>query len=126
MSTETPAPTTKRQLPAFVPGDQVRVWIKILGRDRVRLTPFEGTVIRRRGARGMETFSVRRVTHGEGVERTFSVNAPVIERLEVLQRSRVSRARLYYLRTKIGKTRLGVNRADQPADAPSAPSSSAS
>ncbi|MBI3324171.1 MAG: 50S ribosomal protein L19 [Candidatus Omnitrophica bacterium] len=101
----------KAKLPEFGPGDQVRIWTRIMERDRVRLTPFEGLVIRRRGSGISESLTVRRVTHGEGVERIFPLHAPVLERIEVLRRGRVRRARLYYLRTKIGKTRIAA--ADQ-------------
>jgi len=96
----------KASVPAFGPGDQVRVWCRIVERERVRQVPFEGIVLRRRGAGIAETFTVRRVTHGEGVERVFPVHAPVVEKIDVLRRAKVHRARLYFLRTKIGKTRL--------------------
>ena len=97
---------TKKELPDFGPGDQVRVWYRIMEQNRVRQAPFEGLVIRRRGRGFSETFTVRRVTHGEGVERVFPVHAPVLERVEVLRRGKVHRARLYYVRTKVGKTRI--------------------
>ena len=90
----------------FGPGDQVRVWYKIQEKDRVRVAPFEGLVIRRKGAGISETFTVRRMTHGEGVERGFPLHTPLLDRVEVLRRGRVKRARLYYLRTKVGKTRI--------------------
>jgi len=109
--TEVTSAQRKAKLPEFGPGDQIRVWTRIMERDRVRLAPFEGLVIRRRGAGVSESFTVRRVTHGEGVERIFPVHAQSIERIEVLRRGRVRRARLYYLRTKIGKTKIAA--ADQ-------------
>lgn len=96
----------KSDIPDFGAGDQVRVWCKIIEQDRVRLSPFEGVVIRRRGSGLTETFTVRRVTFGEGVERVFPAHAPVIDRIEVLRTGKVRRARLYFLRTKIGKTRI--------------------
>ncbi len=96
----------KDKVPAFGPGDQIRVWYRIMERDRVRQAPFEGIVLRRRGAGVSETFTVRRVTHGEGVERIFPIHAPVLERIEVLRRAKVRRARLYFLRTKVGKIRI--------------------
>ena len=97
----------KKQLPEFRAGDQVKVWYRILERDRTRLAPFEGMVIRRRGSGVSETFTVRRVTYGEGVERVFPLHAPVVERIEVRRRAkRVRRDRLYFLRTKVGKTRI--------------------
>lgn len=98
----------KKGVPEFGPGDQVRVWCRIIERDRVRLAPFEGLVIRRRGSGISESFTVRRITHGEGVERIFPIHAPVLDRIEVLRRGRVRRARLYYLRTKIGKIRIAA------------------
>ena len=109
----------RSQLPSFGPGDQVRVWCKIIERDRTRLAPFEGIVVRRRGAGISETFIVRRVTHGEGVERVFPVHAPTLERVELLQRARPKRSRLYYLRSKIGKTRIATI---QPGSSPKAAS----
>jgi len=99
-------PQEKANIPECGPGDQVKVWYRIVERDRVRLAPFEGMVIRRRGSGFSETITVRRMTHGEGVERIFPLQAPVLDRIEVIRRSKVRRARLYFLRTKIGKTRL--------------------
>lgn len=96
----------KGDVPEFGPGDQVRVWCRIIEQDRVRLSPFEGVVVRRRGSGLSETFTVRRITYGEGVERVFPVHAPVLGRIEVLRRGKVRRARLYYLRRKVGKTRI--------------------
>ena len=96
------------RLPEFGPGDSVRVWSRIQERDKVRLTPFEGIVMRRKGSGILESFTVRRVTFGEGVERIFPAQAPVVERVEVLSRTRAKRARLYYLRTRIGKTRFAA------------------
>jgi large subunit ribosomal protein L19 len=98
----------KTKRPVFGPGDQVRGWYKIQEKDRVRLAPFEGLVIRRKGAGISETFTVRRLTYGEGVERVFPLHTPVLDRIEVLRRGNVKRARLYYLRTKIGKTRISA------------------
>lgn len=94
------------QTPEFGPGDQVRVWYRIKERDRVRLAPFEGLVIRRRGSGISETFTVRRVTYGEGVERVFPLHTPTLDHVDVLRRGRVHRARLYFLRTKIGRTKI--------------------
>ena len=96
----------KSGLPEFRAGDQVRVWCRIMEKDHARQVPFEGIVIRRRGSGISETFTVRRVTYGEGVERIFPVHAPVIERIDVLRRGEVRRSRLYFLRTKVGKTRI--------------------
>ncbi len=103
----------------FGPGDQVRVWYKIQEKDRVRVAQFEGLVIRRKGSGISETFTVRRTTYGEGGERVFPLHAPVVDHVEVLRRGNVKRARLYYLRTKVGKTRINA------ATDQSAPESSA-
>ncbi len=103
----------------FRTGDQVRVWFKILEQGKERLGQFEGIVIRCRGSGPSRTFTVRRLTHGEGVERVFPLDAKTIARIEVLQRGRVKRGRLYYLRTVIGKTRIAA-RDTTAAPAPSA------
>ena len=102
-------------IPAFGPGDQVRVWCRIIERDRVRLTPFEGIVVRRRGAGMSETFIVRRITHGEGVERVFPIHAPIIDKIELLQQGKPRRARLYFLRTRVGKVRIATVQTTGPA-----------
>ena len=104
------------RLPAFGPGDTVRVWSRIQERDKVRLTPFEGLVMRRKGSGITESFTVRRVTFGEGVERVFPAQAPVVERVEVLSRTRPGRARLYYLRDRIGKTRFAAEQSSGTAN----------
>ena len=93
-------------LPPFGPGDEVRVWYRILEQGKERFGQFEGTVIRFRGSGVERSFTVRRVTYGEGVERVFPADAKVISRLEVLRQGKVKRGRLYYLRTVIGKTRI--------------------
>ncbi|HAJ56960.1 MAG TPA: 50S ribosomal protein L19 [Candidatus Omnitrophica bacterium] len=93
----------KRELPLFGVGDTVKVLVKIPEGDKVRMHPFEGTVIEKRGEGISMTFTVRKVTYGEGVERTFPLHAPTIESIEILKRGKVKRARLYYLRDKVGK-----------------------
>lgn len=98
--------TSPSPAPAVRPGDEVRVWYRILEQGKERLGQFEGIVIRARGAGPSKTFTVRRVTHGEGVERCFPVDAKVISRIEVMRQGKVRRARLYFLRTKVGKTRI--------------------
>ena len=103
---------------AFAPGDEVRVWHRILEQGKERLGQFEGTVIRVRGTGPSKTFTVRRITHGEGVERVFPVDSKTIARIEVLRQGKVRRARLYFLRTVVGKTR--VESAGEP-DATAAP-----
>ena len=93
---------------AFTPGDEIRVWYRILEQGKERLGQFEGIVIRCRGAGPSTTFTVRRVTYGEGVERVFPMDAKVISRIEVLRKGRVKRSRLYFLRKAIGKTRIAA------------------
>lgn len=100
---KTPVPA-----PAFGPGDQVRVWYRILEQGKERLGQFEGIVIRLRGAGIAKTFTVRRVTYGEGVERVFPLDSKMISKIEVLRRGKVKRSKLYYLRTAIGKTRIAA------------------
>lgn len=93
----------KKDIVKFRPGDTVRVHVKVIEGGRERIQVFEGVVIRRRGGGLSETFTVRRVSYGVGVERTFPLHTPKIERIEVLRRGRVRRARLYYLRELRGK-----------------------
>ncbi|HBG22264.1 MAG TPA: 50S ribosomal protein L19 [Peptococcaceae bacterium] len=93
----------KKDIPNFRSGDTVRVHVKVVEGGRERTQLFEGTVIRRRGSGLNETFTVRRVTHGVGVERTFPVHSPRLAKIEVMRKGRVRRARLYYLRQRVGK-----------------------
>ena len=96
------AKTLRTDLPAFVPGDSVRVHVKIKEGDKERLQAFEGVVIAR--TRGPQaSFTVRKISFGHGVERIFPVNSKVIDRIELLRSSKVRRAKLYYLRTLRGK-----------------------
>jgi len=96
------------RLAAIRPGDDVRVWFKILEQGKERLGQFEGLVIRAHGRESSKTFTVRRVTHGEGVERVFPFDAKTVARIEVLRQGRVKRSRLYFLRTVVGKTRIAA------------------
>lgn len=93
----------RKDIPKFNVGDQVKVYVKTLEADKVRIHPFEGTVIRKRGQGMSASFTVRKVSFGEGIERVFPVHAPSIEKVEVLKKGKVRRAKLYYLRGKIGK-----------------------
>lgn len=93
----------KKDLPSFRPGDTVKVNYKVIEGNRERIQAFEGVVIRRRGGGLSETFTVRRVSYGVGVERTFPLHAPKIDSIEVVRRGKVRRARLYYLRALRGK-----------------------
>ena len=100
--------SSARSLPAFNTGDRIRVWYRILEQGKERLGQFEGDVIRARGSGPSRTFTVRRVTYGEGVERIFPFDSKTIARVEVLQQGKVKRSRLYYLRRVIGKTRIAA------------------
>jgi len=93
----------KENIPDFSPGDTVKVHVKVVEGTRERIQVFEGVVIRRRGGGLGETFTVRRVSYGVGVERIFPLHSPRVERVEVIRRGRVRRAKLYYLRDKVGK-----------------------
>lgn len=93
----------KKDIVKFGPGDTIRVHVKVVEGGRERIQVFEGVVIRRRGGGLGETFTVRRVSYGVGVERTFPLHTPKIDRIEVMRRGRVRRARLYYLRGLRGK-----------------------
>jgi len=93
----------KKDRQGFQPGDQVRVHVKVIEGEKERLQVFEGTVIRRRGEGARASFSVRRISYGVGVERTFPVHSPRIDRVEIVRRGRVRRSKLYYLRELAGK-----------------------
>ena len=93
----------RNDIPEFRPGDTVRVYVKVKEGDKERIQAFEGVVIRKRGGGTDATFTVRKVSYGIGIERTFPMHAPVIEKVEVLKRGIVRRARLYYLRERKGK-----------------------
>src|SRR5512145_313026 len=87
----------------FQAGDQVRVHVKVIEGEKERLQMFEGTVIRRRGEGARASFTVRRISYGVGVERTFPVHSPRIDRVDVVRHARVRRSKLYYLRALAGK-----------------------
>jgi large subunit ribosomal protein L19 len=93
----------RQGLPSFAPGDRVRVHFQVVEGNRRRTQVFEGIVLRRQGSGARETFTVRKQSFGVGVERTFPLHSPKIERLEVAARGAVRRAKLYYLRGRIGK-----------------------
>jgi large subunit ribosomal protein L19 len=93
----------KKGLPSFEPGDRVRVHFQVIEGSRKRTQVFEGVVLRRQGSGARETFTVRKQSFGVGVERTFPLHSPKIEKLEVAARGDVRRAKLYYLRGRIGK-----------------------
>ena len=89
--------------PQFNVGDTLRVWVKVVEGTRERLQAFEGTVIAKRNGGVRETFTVRRVSYGIGVERTFPLNSPRVDKIEVIRHGKVRRAKLYYLRERQGK-----------------------
>ncbi|RXK18968.1 50S ribosomal protein L19 [Macrococcus sp. DPC7161] len=93
----------RTDIPAFRPGDTLKVHVRIVEGTRERIQVFEGVVIKRRGGGISETFTVRKISYGVGVERTFPVHTPKIEKIEVLRRGKVRRAKLYYLRSLRGK-----------------------
>lgn len=95
---------TKKEITLFNVGDTIRVWVKIPEQDdKVRLHPFEGVVIAKKNKGLRQTFTVRRVSYGEGIERVFPLYSPSLERIEVIHSGKVKRAKLYYLRGKVGK-----------------------
>ena len=93
----------RQDVPDFRIGDTVRVFVKVVEGSRERLQAFEGAVIARRNGGVRETFTVRRVSYGIGVERTFPVHSPRVDRVEIIRRGKVRRAKLYYLRERSGK-----------------------
>lgn len=93
----------KRQLPAFQPGDTVRVMVRVTEGTRTRVQAYEGICIARSGGGLNETFTVRKISYGEGVERVFPVYSPLVEGVELVRRGKVRRAKLYYLRGLRGK-----------------------
>lgn len=93
----------RQDIPDFKPGDTVRVSVKVVEGNRERTQVFEGTVINRKSGGVRENFTVRRVSYGVGVERTFPVHSPRVEKIEVVRRGIVRRAKLYYLRNLTGK-----------------------
>lgn len=93
----------KTEVPQFSVGDTVRVHVRIQEGDKSRVQVFEGTVIARKHGGISETFTVRRLSHGCGVERVFPLHSPVVEKVEVVRLAKVRRAKLYYLRDRVGK-----------------------
>lgn len=93
----------KQDIPDFRAGDTVRVHVKVIEGQRERIQVFEGVVIKRRGGGVSETFTVRKMSYGVGVERTFPLHSPKLAKIEVVRRGKVRRAKLYYLRKRRGK-----------------------
>jgi large subunit ribosomal protein L19 len=116
----------RKGLPKFSPGDRVRVHFQVIEGSRKRTQVFEGVVLRRQGSGARETFTVRKQSFGVGVERTFPLHSPKIEKLEVAARGDVRRAKLYYLRGRIGKAaRVAERRWGIDEDMVSAPAEAA-
>ena len=95
--------TAKKRVPAFRPGDTLKVTIKIIEGEKSRLQAFEGMCIARKNNSVNSNFTVRKISHGEGVEKVFPLFSPIIEKIEVLRKGDVRRAKLYYLRDRTGK-----------------------
>jgi large subunit ribosomal protein L19 len=93
----------RSDVPAFGPGDNLKVHVRVVEGNRERVQVFQGHVIRRQGSGIRETFTVRKLSFGVGVERTFPVHSPIIQQIEVVSRGDVRRAKLYYQRDRIGK-----------------------
>jgi large subunit ribosomal protein L19 len=105
----------RSDLPEFRPGDTLRVHVKVSEGDKQRIQVFQGVVIARRGTGTNEAFTVRKMSGSFGVERVFPIHSPVIDRIEVVRRGRVRRAKLYYLRGLRGKAaRIEERREDRP------------
>jgi large subunit ribosomal protein L19 len=105
---EITAPQLKKDVPAFKIGDGVRVHTKVREGDKERIQIFSGIVIARKGHGIHETFTVRRISYGEGVERVFPVNSPNIDKIEIERVSEPMKARLYYLRNRTGKAAMAI------------------
>lgn len=97
------ASSMKSEVPAFEVGDTVKVHVRIKEGQKYRIQVFEGTVIAKRHGGIQETFTVRRVAHGCGIERVFPVHSPVVDKVEVVRHGKVRRSKLYYLRDRVGK-----------------------
>ncbi len=93
----------KKEIPNFSIGDLVKVHVKVVEGEKERIQVFEGVVLGRKGTRNRETFTVRKVSYGIGVERIFPVHSPILQKIEVVREGRVRRAKLYYLRGRRGK-----------------------
>ncbi len=96
--------TSGKTIPEFTPGDTVRVYVKVKEGDKSRLQAYEGVCIARKNAGVNSSFTVRKISFGEGVERVFPLFAPVVDKVEVVRRGKVRRAKLYYLRDRRGRS----------------------
>lgn len=111
------AASLRDDIPEFRPGDSLKVHVKVVEGNRSRIQVFAGVVIRRQGGGLQETFTVRKVSFGVGVERTFPIHSPIIEKIEVERRGDVRRAKLYYLRDLRGKAAKIRERRENTTDA---------
>jgi len=109
------AASKRSDIPVFRPGDTLKVHVKVIEGTRSRIQVFQGVVIRRQGGGSRETFTVRKISFGVGVERTFPVHTPVIDKIEVVTKGDVRRAKLYYLRDLRGKAAKIKERRETPA-----------
>jgi len=105
----------RQDVPEFRPGDTVRVQVKVIEGEKERLQAFQGVGVARRGSGTRESFTVRKISGGVGVERVFPLHAPVVDKIEVLRKGRVRRAKLYYLRNLRGKAARIEERRDDAA-----------
>ncbi len=112
---ELDAQTLRSDIPAFRPGDTLKVHVKVIEGSRSRVQVFQGVVIKRQGSGARETFTVRKISFGVGVERTFPVHTPNIDKIEVATRGSVRRAKLYYLRDLRGKAAKIKERRETPS-----------
>ncbi len=113
----TAAEQTKRQIPDFFPGDTLKIHIKVVEGDSERIQVFEGACLSRRGHGNGESFTVRKISFGVGVERTFPLFSPHIDKIEVVRSGKVRRAKLYYLRGLTGRAaRLSEEQGSQPSE----------
>ena len=93
----------RTDLPTVKVGDTIKMRIKVKEAEKVRIHPFEGTIIKKSGKGIAASFTVRKIAFGEGVERTFPINSPVIDKIEIISHGLINRAKLYYLRDRLGK-----------------------
>ena len=113
--------SSERPIPAFAPGDTVRVHFKVVEGSRERIQVYEGVVIARTSSGVSSAFTVRKISYGEGVERVFPLYSPRIDRIEVVRRGKVRRAKLYYLRSRRGKRARIAEKVDRRPDAADTP-----
>jgi len=112
--------SASKEIPEFGPGDTIVVNVKVVEGDRTRVQAYEGVCIGRSGGGLNESFTVRKISYGEGVERVFPLYSPVVDSIKVVRRGKVRRAKLYYLRDRRGKSARIVERQDRQERAPAA------